>query len=313
MIIDPNPLLVTIDKNILRVRRVTYRKWIKIKGISRPTSHPYVTGDGFRALANHIHDETGTFNPADVATGDIVFVAQDFVLPYLKTMHPKVQNRYVLICHNGDSPVDQAVVDLIDDKIVRFYAQNVTHDHPKVFPIPLALENRYIHSQGVVSIFNKIRKKIAKKPPAREDRIFFKFSINTNPKERGEALSYFQKHPLADTTTAMLTPRMHVNILTRYKFVASPPGHSIESCRTYEALYVKNIPIVKDFVAMRHFRSLGLPLWIVKDWSELDGLTERDFAKKYEELMRSAKWDAINMSFYDNLILEDQARTRNER
>lgn len=299
-------LAILVDRYYLLIWRVLFRVKKKITGNTRPSSYPYVSGDSFRALADYVHDDTGTFDPSLVKRGDIVFVSNPLTLSYLQTIHPKIKQPYVLIEHNGDDPIDKTIADLLDEKIIRFYAQDVIFAHDKIIPIPIGIENLYYHVNGVVRLFDRFRVNIEKYPPVRKSRIFFFFNIVTNPKERGPAKDYFLKHPSMDTVSGMLSPRLHLKILTKYKFVASPPGNSIESCRTWEALYMKTVPIAKDFVAMRYFRSIGLPVWIVKDWCELDGLGEQELSGKYDEFMKKANWEPLHMDFWINKIREDQ-------
>ncbi len=253
-----NPISLTFNKYLTILRRGLYRKvWMRMTGNTRPGSYPYVSGDSFRALTEFIHDEERTFNPADVKQGDLVFVCNGFSVKYMETLHKEIKYPYVLIVHNGDAPVDKPFVDLIDDKIVACYAQDVIYAHERLFPIGIALENVRYYMNGIPGVFNRLLRKIRKHPPVKADKILFRFSIHTNPTERRPALEIFNKHPLMETFSQMLPPNLHLRKLMTYKFVASPPGNSIESCRTWEALELRTIPIVKDFVAYRYFVSLG--------------------------------------------------------
>lgn len=310
----PHPFLLFLEKHRLRAGRALFRIKSKITGNKRLSSYPYLSGDSFRAIADHIYDETQTFEPEVVQPGDIVFVNNPLTRSYLTDVHPRIKHPYVLIEHNGDYPIDKSIADLLDDKIIHFYAQDVVYDHEKIIPIPIGLENYHIHQAGVPGIYTPLIKKVEKHTEKikakRKNRILFRFSTQHNPEERAPAHAYFSQHPLMETFTTMLPPTFHAEKLTTYKFVASPPGNSIESSRTWEALYLKTIPIVKDFTAYRYFASTGLPMWIVKDWKELEGLTEESLAKKYDEFMANAKWDALYMDFWIAKIKADQATVR---
>ncbi len=159
-------------------------------------------------------------------------------------------------------------------------------------------------------MYDRFRAHIQKNPPVRKNRIFFRFSLQTNPPERGPARDLFLTLPYMDTVSVHLSSKMHAKILMAYKFVASPRGNSIESCRTWEALYLKCIPIVKDYVALTYFASLGLPLWVIKDWNELAGLTEEQLAQKYDELMATADFRPLHMDFWIEKIRTDQKSVR---
>lgn len=310
-----NPISLTFNKYIMVLRRGLYRKvWMRITGNARPSSYPYVSGDSFRALTKHVHDEEATFNPADVQQGDIVFVCNGYAHAYMETLHKEIKHPYILLIHNGDISIDQAFADKIDDKIVRCYAQDVTYAHDKLIPIPIALENIKYYMNGIPFVFDRLIRKMKRKPPVKQNRILYRFSIHTNPTVRIPALEYFSKHPLMETFSEMLPPSLHLRKLMTYKFVASPPGNSIESCRTWEALELRTIPIVKDFVAMRYFESIGLPLWIVKEWDELDAYkTEEALSAKYNELMKNPNWEPLRMDYWIRQIEADQQAARSAK
>lgn len=305
-----NSATVLIDKHYLLAWRILFRIKKKITGNTRPGSYPYVSGDSFRMLADHIHDETGTFEPDSVKPGDLVFVSNPLTLSYLQTIHTKIKHPYILMEHNGDNSIDKPIADLLDSKIIRFYAQDVIYAHEKIIPIPIGLENLHFHVNGVTSILDTLRRNIEKHPLIKKNRIFFFFNVGTNPLERGPAKEYFLQHPSMDTVSEMLSPRLHLRTLMNYKFVASPPGNAIESCRTWEALYLRTVPIVKDFVAMQYFATLGLPIWIVKDWLELNNYGEVELYEKYNESMKGANWEPLHMDFWIKKIRADQEAFR---
>lgn len=298
-----------LDHKLLQVTRKIGKIRLRFSSEPRPSSYPYLAGDSFRAIADHLHDETASLDPALVQPGQSIFVCQWRLPDFFKDIHPRIKHQYVLICHNGDRPqIDAAVTDLLDDKVIHFFAQDVLNEHPKVTPIPIGLENRHLCSAGVTSRLDRLRKRLTKYPTTRQNKILFSFSVHTNPTERGPARELFLKHPLMETPTRFLTPRSHNHKLTTYKFVASPPGNSIESCRTWEALYLQTIPIVKNYAAYRHFVAIGLPLWIVNDWHELTTLTSDDLAQRYDELIKRANWEPLQMDYWITQINDAKAR-----
>ncbi len=306
----PNIVFKNVDKYFWKLVRIIFKTKDRISKNPRRGSYPYVTGDSFRKLADHIYDETDTFEPNIVKTGDIVFVGNPKTKYFLENIHPKIKNRYILIEHNGDSPIDKSIANLLDDKIIKFYAQDVIYEHEKIIPIPIGIENIYFYVNGIPQMYGYFVKSIKKHPPIKKNRVFFYFNVSTNPIERIPAKKYFSEHPCMDTVPQMLSQRYHLKTLCKYKFVVSPPGNAIESCRTWDALYMKTIPIVKNFVSMKYFEKIGLPIWIVNDWEELNGYTEEKFAQKYEFLTKNANWDPLHMDFWINMIKEDQNRVR---
>lgn len=301
-----------LDKTTLQVDRKIFRLVSKITGNNRPSSYPYVSGDTFRALAKHLYDETASVGAADIKQGDVVFVSQDRFVEFIEKINPDIEHQYVLICHNGDAPqFDKNLSSLVEDeKIIHCFAQHVIDAHPKITPIPIGIENLHYHVAGVTKLFNRLRTYIEKYPPVRKNRIFFNFNEKTNLKERVPAKEYFKRHPLMETAPRFLSPRKHSRLLTHYKFVASPPGNAIESCRTWESLLVKTVPILKDFASFTSFQKIGLPVWIVKDWHELDNITEMELSKKYELFMQNANWKPLFMDYWIEQIESQQKQCR---
>ena len=292
---------------LYKIKRKLFQFWIKITNNPRPSSYPYISSDSFRALADHIFDSHNTFNPENVKAGDIVSVGNDSMNRYIETIHPRIKQKYVLIGLNENTSHGEELAKKLDEKIIRLYIEDVVYKNEKIIPVPIGLESLHIHVNGVNSLFDKLIKKIKKTPPKRKNRIFFYFSVDTNPEERGPTKKYFLQHPLAETVEKFLPSHLHLRKIIDYKLIASPPGRTVESSRTWEALYLKTVPIVKDFSCMQYFKSLGLPIWIVKDWHELDGITEGDISKKYNELISAANFESLYMDFWIKKIKEDQS------
>lgn len=80
---------------------------IKYSRDPRPGSAPFISGDGFRALAKHIHDETQTFDPSAVKSSDIIFMNADLIETYFQEIHPKISASYRLITHNSDRNIGE--------------------------------------------------------------------------------------------------------------------------------------------------------------------------------------------------------------
>ena len=80
-------------------------------------------GDGFRAYADYVYDEDEKLqNPERVSEGQVVFLNTDFIKEYFSKIHPKIENRYILISHNSDVdiPGDFAKY-LDDDKLIAWF------------------------------------------------------------------------------------------------------------------------------------------------------------------------------------------------
>lgn len=284
---------------IHKVYRVAGRIIIKNSMNPRPSSCPYITGDGFRNIANYVYDNSQqNFDPRKVGNNDIIFVGDSNIKKFLKEFHPYIEKSYILVTHNGDEEIDEDVVSLMDEKILRWYGINVTVCQSKVTPLPLGIGNKHYFVTGIPTIFRSV----AKKRYPKTDRIFYCFTTSTNPKEREPALSSMQRNKFADTILKWINFPNYMKLLATYKFVISPPGSSVEGHRTWEAMYVGVVPIVKNSVTTEYFKKLNMPLWVISDWSELDFVDEQKLNEKYKDIIKSSNYDVLYMDYWVNKI-----------
>lgn len=293
-------MFTKIYDQLYRLFRISGRMMIKYSRDPRPASLPYFTGDGLRKIANYIYDDTiKNVVPENVKEKDIIFVGDSNIEKFLKEIHPKIKNKYVLITHNGDSVVNQKYFDLAKYKILKWYGINVTVKDDKVIPLPLGIENKHLFVLGIPLLFNNLRKKNIE----RKNKIFYGFSVNTNREERQVALDILKSSPHTETTSKWLNMKKYLDLLANYKFVASPPGSCVEGHRTWDALYLNIVPIVKKSITTEYFKKIGLPIWMVSDWHELDNLTENELKEKFDEIRKDFNESAIFIDYWKDKIL----------
>jgi hypothetical protein len=80
------------------------------------------------------------------------------------------------------------------------------------------------------------------------------------------------------------------SILSKYKFILSPPGAGLDCHRTWEALYCGTIPIIIESSINELYRDL--PVLIVNNWEEI---TKELLESKYVEIQNNIKNDKYNM------------------
>lgn len=267
-----------------------------------PSSTPYITGDSFRAIADHVYDYDTQINKT-IEEGDIVFVRTWLLPAFFKYIHPLIKNRYILLTLNADPIIDEFYLPYLDEKIIHWFAQNPLKLDPRITPLPIGIANKAQHRTGIVPLFKFFR--MFKKT---KNKILFGFSVITNPKERTPALEVLKNIPTAEPISGFPEPISYLHLLSKYKFVASPPGNCPDTHRGWEALYLKTIPIAPRWYFLEYFADTGLPIWIVDDWNELRRYTEEDLAVKYDEMMRNAKWDALGFDFWKNKIYDVRNR-----
>ena len=261
-----NYLMIDI---FIRIKSKIYRE-TAIFFSYRPSSYPYVTGDGFRNFADHIYDDIKKCSVSKIKNGDIVFLKSDLIKVWFENIHPKIKNKYKLITHNSDAVVDENESKYIDDKIIHWFAQNNIFKHEKITPIPIGIENKRLYMSGWTLC--KMIKKLKNENLKKINRILFGFSVQTNKKERGLALQSLRNNPLADEIKERTDQSNYYKLLNKYQFVASPEGNGPDCHRTWEALYLGVIPIVTDNLFIKSFQRLDLQMMIIEDWSKIPKL-----------------------------------------
>jgi hypothetical protein len=174
--------------------------------------------------------------------------------------------------------------------LLKWFAANVTGiTHPKLFPIPRGLPNRFL-PYGNLDVIKKVA-------PLRDNTnrpilAYLNFNTYTYPSERNVVLKLFQDydwvfHPVRDPL-AEGKPSQHAHAhvrsqedylteLSQSKFVISPRGYGLDCYRTWEALTLGAIPIVTTSGLDPMFEDL--PILIIQDWNIV---TEAFLNEQYE-------------------------------
>jgi len=267
---------LTVHELVYKAQNRAIRGFYKAFDV-HPSSAPYVSGDSFRAMARHRLEPGTVLDGRRVAAGDIVFVKADELPRFREEVLPHIRERFVLISHNSDSNIDERYADIADDeRVICWFAQNAVLRHEKLKAVPIGLENRRLRKNGIIGDYDRLRAKSNDK----RKRILYAFSVDTNRKERDPAAQALWATPYADGP-GWMDNRRYWETLTEYAFVASPPGNGIDCHRTWEAMYLGTIPIVRRSPFYDAFP--GLPVLAVDDWNEIRGWDENFLKKAYEE------------------------------
>lgn len=292
---------IDFSKLIWKLKRKFEQLRIEFSGNPRPSSHPFISGDSFRAIAEHLYEKNNFLKPDDVKNNDVVFVESGLLESFFKEIHPKIFVQYVLISHNGDTNIDEKYISYIDDKIIHWFAQNVLVEHSKITPIPIGLENAHYANAGLPGLY----KNKAHFPLEKKKNILHSFSVATNPEDRKIALTYLSESPLAISLNkdgSFVSQPSYIKNLKSFMFVASPAGNGLDCHRTWEAQYVGTIPIVKRSVTADFFEKLGLPIWCIESWDELGGLSKEELGRKFEHIMMNQKRQPLYMDYWAGKI-----------
>lgn len=276
---------------------------------NRIPSIPYITGDGFRAMANHVFDETDTaLFPDEVQLGDIVFVKGDKQGDFFNKIHPKIQHQYILVVHNSDAdcPGDFAKY-LEDEKIAKWFGQNPTVMHYEKFvPIPIGVANRYVGDHGNCDHYKDFWLKDTRK----QYLLGYNFEPGSNRTERGPVWDRFARCDYAHN----LLVRPHIRYLTKMsqaEFILSPRGNGLDCHRTWEALIVGAVPIVHT--SMLDELLEDLPVIIVNDWSEVNKTLLQQQYDQLRPLFAPSGLQKVTYAYWNDQLLACQQEVRKNK
>lgn len=266
----------------------------------------FLSVDVFRDAADFVYDETrNNLNPAKVRPGDIIFVKTDYLAEFFSTIHPRIPYRYILVTHNSDLPIPGSFAYMLEDpKLIAWFGKNVEGStHSKLHPIPIGLATRTL-PHGDINVFYKVQGMLAK--ITRKHLLYMNILVGTYSQERGPLYSMFVNQPFCKVCQPTKAPYDFLIDLAESLCVLCPRGNGVETHRTWEALYMGAIPIVRTSDADSMYD--GLPVIIVEEWSEV---TEEFLRAKYQEIStKNYQLERMYAPYWIDKILSMKESTR---
>ncbi len=266
--------------------------------------YPPRTSSNFRELVvsmDHYEREIQRSNKPVTA----VYVVGSHVREFVETIFPRITQRIAIVTGNSTDAVPVSVLGLEenarrfldDDRLVGAWVQNLDIEHEKAVPIPLGLDFHNLHAnkwgpwhdleetltpnQQEQQLHTIAGQALAFELRAPE--VFTHFTVGTQRAVRSEWLSYLQEQSFAQAPEGTIERSMLWRAMSRFQFVASPPGAGMDCHRTWEALALGSVPIVQRFAPMATMYD-DLPIWQVDHVSEI---TQESLQSKAAEVNRN--------------------------
>ncbi len=243
---------------------------------------------GFFDLCKHVYDpETSLykftsgdrFDPASVKKGDIILIRGRKVDEFFATLDPLIAVPYILITHGEykDGFTSEFRHYLDNPKIIAWFTIHPTPErHPKLLTIPLGIlpiKNKRDERDKQAQYLMQLRRQ------EKSQLLYINFSLKTHP-DRPQIKKLF-----VGKSFCHFGNRTHfenyLKTMARFKFTLSPPGLGPDCYRTWEALLVGSIPIIKT--SYLDYLYEDLPVLIVNSWSEV---TEEYLLEKYATISK---------------------------
>ena len=104
---------------------VNFLQYFYLKYIQRfliLSSKPYVSGDSFKKISDHVFDAEKNIQIKDVQQNDLVFVKTEYLEIFFDEYLPYIKNYFILLSHNSSSLVVENHLKMLGDKELKWFA-----------------------------------------------------------------------------------------------------------------------------------------------------------------------------------------------
>ena len=256
--------------------------------------------------------------------GMSIYVCSDLLKFFVLQILPKINNKFVLVTGDSDMCVPKEALNnsesaslISNPHLLKWFAQNTQiQRHEKIVQLPIGLDYHTISNdpnynwktdgeghlpKDQEEILINLRQQM--KPfHERSLLIYVNFTpINDRFEQRKSAFEKIPNELLYINQSFTKRTKNWENI-TNYSFVLSPFGMGMDCHRTWEALCLGAIPIVKAPNFQKMFEDL--PVLIVNEWSEIT----RELLDKTIENFKNTdfKYEKLTLQHWVKLIVNSQ-------
>ena len=214
-----------------------------------------------------------------------IFINTDSVPRFVNHILPSINRSFVLVIGNSDktfgySSFSQPLLELLleNEYLHSIFTQNLDITHAKVLPLPIGIDYHNVWEKPAKNslgyritplLHERILLKMLRESEFSENRknlLYCNWHFRIDRGDRKDCLSKINQN-LCFFEHAPVNRLQNYKNQTDYRYVLSPSGLGIDCYRTWEAIVLGCIPIVKRSQLFSHFEQL--PLIIVDDWSDV--------------------------------------------
>jgi len=231
------------------------------------------------------------FNLESLKDNDSIHVHMNYFENFCYHFLPTISKKFYLFTGDSDTSPNNFhhLVKKINENpfLIFWYGQNLTQCLSKMHHLPIGLdyhtlsnnqlwwgptEAPILQEQRILNIINKNHN--------RQMKIYSTFHFELNRGDRNEAYSEIPKE-LIDYEQNKVSRVETWENQSKYFFVASPFGNGLDCHRTWEALIMGCIPIIKSSGLDNLFENL--PVLLVNKWSDINIKLLEETVKKFEK------------------------------
>jgi hypothetical protein len=281
-----------------------------MKNLDQITNDLINSHKGYQDFADFsVISKTEPFNYNILKKNAIIYSTQDYI-DFLFENLKFSSRKYILITHQSDYYVDIARFSRKPNCIKKWYTSKAEYDHPDIIQIPIgfAILDDFPNSMEIYKNWfndNIIRFRSIEKD---NKTVYCNYMIDNYrpdrsqvaPKMIANGVNCFIPEDKHTANGRLLFPE-YCEDMSRFKFVASPPGNGWDSNRTWDALYVDSIPIVIKHKMFKDYNNL--PILQVNDYSNVTPKLLEDYLEYYKN--HEFDYTIASLSYWKNRIYED--------
>jgi len=262
------------------------------------------------------------YNWSALRPGCSVYVSSASLGNFFQTIFPQIPFPIRLVTGDCDLSVPTQVLPapaitalLESDKLLCWWSQNLIlpRRHPKLRSLPIGLDYHTMaagnHEWGLQTtpleqeaLLKRIRD-AAKPLAARKCRLHSNFHFAFG----GRQFAFDRRDAMAKIPAALIdyevAPTERETTWLRqaeYAFVASPMGGGLDCHRTWEAFALGCIPVMRSGPLDCLFE--GLPVLLVKQWSDISEELLTTTQKEYSDRWSSFAWERLRLDYWMSQI-----------
>jgi hypothetical protein len=279
-------------------------------------------------------------NPAlyeNIQEGDILHVCPQALKNFVSKVLPKITKSFILVTNNSDltipNDVQSEFITLIENPyLIHWFSQNCILDHPKITRIPIGLDYHSLtptrkqafswsqperHAWGIkvdpnvqetqLITLNSISKPYWDREVKAYANFHFLMTTRYGKVDRIDAFNTVSNKLVYYEPTKSIRD-ICWNKMIQYAFVLSPHGNGLDCHRTWEAICLGCIPIIKSSGLDPLFKDL--PVWIVNSWTDVTKENMEIVINEFRQ--RTFRYERLTLSYWRDIIASAKSGRRTE-
>lgn len=249
-----------------------------------------------------------SINWDNIKNGTKLYIGLNYLQYFIDNYLNKLKSSIILISGHGDSEPIKSLID--DNRIIHWFSQNANFKHPKMTLIPIGLDYHTLATLNY-TLWGEMKSPLEqetfllniKNNVNVEKKLLcycnFKYTINNRKYgyDRINALNQIPNNLIFHEEKEQLRNISWIN-QSNYIFTISPHGNGLDCHRTYEAIALGCIPIVKSGHLDELF--IDLPVLIIKEWSDITLELLQKISEEYK--LKNWNMEKITLKYWNNLI-----------